>query len=235
MFKKILIIFLSTLAFSCTSVEKRESSTNETYEKIGFLGDLLDLKISDSKINVIVDKQFPGNTIKITNLINNKTETISNIEKKEIDGSRIVYVSDSIKTNLDVNNEFPYIKIENSKLNPTFIANKAKIFKEEQKVPNTSKVSNVEVVSLSKKTKIESSKIKNKIYLQYGSFYYSDYAHELNKNLKKFLISTDISVYGSKKKGYYVTIGPILNIKKFDEIFKLLKNNDYEGYEILVK
>ena len=235
MFKKILIIFLSTLAFSCTSVEKYESSTNETYEKIGFLGDLLDLKISDSKINVIVDKQFPGNTIKITNLINNKTETISNIEKKEIDGSRIVYVSDSIKTNLDVNNEFPYIKIENSKLNPTFIANKAKIFKEEQKVPNTSKVSNVEVVSLSKKTKIESSKIKNKIYLQYGSFYYSDYAHELNKNLKKFLISTDISVYGSKKKGYYVTIGPILNIKKFDEIFKLLKNNDYEGYEILVK
>lgn len=235
MFKKILIIFLSTLAFSCTSVEKHESSTNETYEKVGFLGDLLDLKISDSKINVIVDKQFPGNTIKITNLINNKTETISNIEKKEIDGSRIVYVSDSIKTNLDVNNEFPYIKIENSKLNPTFIANKAKIFKEEQKVPNTSKVSNVEVVSLSKKTKIESSKIKNKIYLQYGSFYYRDYAYELNKNLKKFLISTDISVYGSKNKGYYVTIGPILNIKKFDEIFKLLKNNDYEGYEILVK
>jgi hypothetical protein len=235
MFKKILIIFLSTLAFSCTNVEKNESFTNETYEKIGFLGDLLDLKISDSKINVIVDKQFPGNTIKITNLINNKTETISNIQKRELDGSRIVYVSDSIKTSLDVNNEFPYIKIENSKLNPTFIANKAKIFKEEQKVPNTSKVSNVEVVSLSKKSKIKSSKIKNKIYLQYGSFYYSDYAHELNKNLKKFLISTDISMYGSKKKGYYVTIGPILNIKKFDEIFKLLKNNDYEGYEILVK
>lgn len=235
MLKKVLIILLSSLAFSCTSVEKNQSFTNETYEKIGFLGHLIDLKISDSKINVIVDKQFPGNTIKITNLINNKTKTISNIQKKELDGSRIVYVSDSIKTSLDVNNDFPYIKIENSKLNPTFVANKAKIFKEEQKVPNTSRVSNVEVVSLSKKSKIESSKIKNKIYLQYGSFYYSDYANELNKNLKKFLISTNISMYGSKKKGYYVTIGPILNIKKFDEIFKLLKNNDYEGYEIIVQ
>jgi len=235
MLKKVLIILLSSLAFSCTSVEKNQSFTNETYEKIGLLGYLIDLKISDRKINVIVDKQFPGNTIKITNLINNKTETISNIQKKELDGSRIVYVSDSIKTSLDVNNDFPYIKIENSKLNPTFVANKAKIFKEEQKVPNTSRVSNVEVVSLSKKSKIESSKIKNKIYLQYGSFYYSDYANELNKNLKKFLISTNISMYGSKKKGYYVTIGPILNIKKFDEIFKLLKNNDYEGYEIIVQ
>lgn len=235
MLKKVLIILLSSLAFSCTSVEKNQSFTNETYEKIGFLGYLIDLKISDSKINVIVDKQFPGNTIKITNLINNKTETISNIQKKELDGSRIVYVSDSIKTSLDINSEFPYIKIENFKLNPTFVANKAKIFKEEQKVPNTSRVSNVEVVSLSKKSKIESSKIKNKIYLQYGSFYYSDYANELNKNLKKFLISTNISMYGSKKKGYYVTIGPILNIKKFDEIFKLLKKNDYEGYEIIVQ
>ena len=236
MIKKNIYIFLSILVFaSCTNIEKKNNKIVDSYEKKGFLGYLDELNIKDNNTNVLVEKEFPGNTIKITNLLNNKSETISNIQKKELDGARIIYVSQLIKNSLEINDSIPYIRIESSKLNPTFVANKAKIFQEEQKVSNTSKVSSVEVVPLSKNVNNTLKKSNKRIYLQYGSFYYDDYAKELNQNLKKFINSTKISIYGSKKKGYYVTIGPILNINKFDEIFSLLKNNDYEGYEILVK
>ena len=109
-----------------------------------------DIKVFDTKLDAIVANTYPGNSIKITNLLNKKNLTLKNIEKKSISGSRLIYVSDSVIRKLEVNKNLPYVKIEeirNSKSNPTFVANKAEIFQEEKKVLNTSRVSNVEVVS----------------------------------------------------------------------------------------
>ena len=231
--KKLLIFFLFLGLHSCANVNQE----SKLYEDVGFLGKLSDIKVFDTKLDAIVANTYPGNSIKITNLLNKKNLTLKNIEKKSISGSRLIYVSESVIRKLEVNKNLPYVKIEeirNSKSNPTFVANKAEIFQEEKKVLNTSRVSNVEVVSLSKPRLKENVATNKKIYLEFGSFYYIDYAKELQKNLKSFLSFENIVIEGGKKN-YHVTIGPISSISIYDQLFFKLKNKNYEGYKILIK
>ena len=72
------------------------------------------------------------------------------------------------------------------------------------------------------------------MFIQYGSFYYSNYAKELRYNLKKFLPTKNIAIKG-KVGNYLVTIGPIKNLEEYDLIFKKLNFNKFDGYEIIIK
>jgi hypothetical protein len=231
--KKLLIFFLLFGLYSCANVNQEA----KLYEDIGFLGKLSDIKVIDTKLDAIVSNSYPGSSVKITNLLSAKTLIVSNIEKKAINGSRLIYVSESVVSKLEISKNLPYIKIEeirSSKANPTFVANKAEIFQEEKKVLNTSRVSNVEVISLGKPGLKENIATNKKIYLEFGSFYYIDYAKELQRNLKSFLSFENIVIEGGKKN-YHVTIGPISSISIYDQLFFKLKNKNYEGYKILIK
>jgi len=231
--KNLLIFFFLFGLYSCANVNQEA----KLYEDIGFLGKLNDIKVLDTKLDAIVSSSYPGSSIKITNLLNQNTLTLRNIEKKLLNGSRLIYVSESVVSKLEINKNLPYIKIEeirSSKSNPTFVANKAEIFQEEKKVLSTSRVSNVEVISLSKPGLKENIATNKKIYLEFGSFYYIDYAKELQKNLKSFLNFKNIVIEGGKKN-YHVTIGPISSVSIYDQLFLKLKNKNYEGYKILIK
>ena len=226
-------IFVSLFFFSCSNI----SNDNKiiSFEKKGFIGNLKDLKIKNKNIEIAVSKNFIGNSLKITNLHNKKSINLFKIKKlKNIDITRIGYVSEAVANELEINTEFPIVKIESVKKNRTFIANKAKIFQEERRLKNTSKVNNVEVISLIKK-KLLKKKIKKKyLFIQFGSFYNFEYAKKLRANLKNFLTAKNIAIKG-KVGNYLVTIGPIKNLEEYDLIFKELNFNKFNGYEIIIK
>jgi hypothetical protein len=234
MLKKYLFVtFVSLFFFSCTNIQKVDRSIS--FEEKGLVGNLSDLKIKNKNIEIVVGKNFNGSSLKITNLDNKKSMNLFKIKKiKSLDKSRIAYVNDSVVNQLEINTQFPFVKIESIKQNRTFVANKAKIFQEEKRLKNTSKVYSVEVISLGKK-KLSKKKIKKKtLFIQYGSFYYSNYAKELRDNLKKFLPTKNIAIKG-KVGNYLVTIGPIKNLEEYDLIFKELNFNKFDGYEIIIK
>ena len=156
------------------------------------------------------------------------------IEKKPIPESRIIYISDAVASSLGIEKDLPYVKIESIKKNPTFVANKAKIFKEERKIKKANKVSDVKIISLSGGKNIKKDKHKNLIYLEFGSFYYLKYAKDLRNSLKDFLSNQNIAIKGSPGN-YLLIIGPIGNMNKYDLIYSKLKANNFEGYQIKVK
>jgi len=203
-------------------------------EKIGFSGNLGSLSSYKKNTQAVVTQDFKGNSLKITNLANQKSINLQYIEKKPIPESRIIYISDAVASSLGIEKNLPYVKIESIKKNPTFVANKAKIFKEERKIKKANKVSDVKIISLSGGKNIKKDKHKNFIYLEFGSFYYLKYAKDLRNNLKDFLSNENIVIKGTSSN-YLLTIGPITNMNKYDLIHNKLKVNNFEGYKIKVK
>ena len=72
------------------------------------------------------------------------------------------------------------------------------------------------------------------MFIQFGSFYYFEYAKKLRANLKNFLTAKNIAIKG-KVGNYLVTIGPIKKLEEYDLIFKKLNFNKFNGYEIIIK
>ena len=77
-------------------------------------------------------------------------------------------------------------------------------------------------------------KLKKKIYLRYGDFYYEYYATGLMKMLR-LRLGDNIVYKSSKKNSHYVYIGPISSIKNYDKIHLKLKQIGLAGYDITIK
>ena len=169
--KKSLIAFSFLFFFSCTNVVKVSLT-----EKTGFSGNLESLSTYKKNTQAVVGRDFKGNSLKITNLINRKSINLQYIEKKPIQESRIIYISDFVASSLEIEKNLPYVKIETIKKNPTFVANKAQIFKEERKIKKANKINDVKIISLSGRKNTKKDNRRNFIYLEFGSFYYFEYA-----------------------------------------------------------
>ena len=79
---------------------------------------------------------------------------------------------------------------------------------------------------------ISSETGKKNIYLEYGPFYNKSYANILVSNLEKNISKKKI-VIKLKKNDNYVTVGPLLNLKEFDNYSNKL--NKLSGYNIIIK
>ena len=227
-YKFLIIIFF--LLFSCQAPKN-----NFVYESNGFAGSLTDLGIRENTevSQVALNKKIPSKNIKITNLSNNKSIVISNIIFKKIESEYSIFLNNKAFSDLNLDSNLPYVRIETIKANPKFIAKTAKEFKEEKKVSNVSKVSSVGVISLNSKNKSNLVKNNKNIYLKYGSFYYKSYALSLKNNLRNILKFNQISVEG-KGKSFNVLIGP-LKMSQYKQVYNLLKTTNYDSYDIIVK
>ena len=68
-------------------------------------------------------------------------------------------ITKAVATKLELNADLPILEIIEIKKNKSFIAKKAKIFKEEEKIPSKAPVASVQISNISKK-KIVKKKIK---------------------------------------------------------------------------
>ena len=211
------------------------SKNNFVYESNGFAGNLIDLGIKENSevFQVALNKKISSKNIKITNLSNNKSIIISNIIFKKVESEYSIFLNNKAFSDLSLDSNLPYVRIETVKANPKFIAKTAKEFKEEKKVSNVSKVSTVGVISLNSKNKSSLVKNNKNIYLKYGSFYYKSYAVSLKNNLRNILKFNQISVEG-KGKSFNVLIGP-LKMSQYKQVYNLLKKTNYDSYDIIVK
>tara|TARA_B100000161_G_scaffold205031_1_gene150195 strand:- start:47 stop:673 length:627 start_codon:yes stop_codon:yes gene_type:complete len=208
MYRFLYLLFL--FLFSCTSQKV-------IYEKKGFL-------VLNNEGIIAIKNIKKNKLVKIINIENmNYVKVTTNEDYKGLE-NRVGNVDLVTFNNLKLSKKFPLVIVEESIENPKFIAKKAKIFDKEKKVASSvfREEINMEI----------SSEIDKNIYLEYGPFHNKSYANVLVRNLEKNISKKKI-VIKFKKNDNYVSVGPLVNLKEFDNYSNKL--NKLDGYNIIIK
>ena len=189
-------IFLLIFVTSCIKDINYQNinfpETNTKFTNSGFALIYDDTLYSDKVINkkmndrdlIIFQKNLKkGASVKLINPINNKS-LLAYVGKKTIYPSfNNSVVSKRIAFELELNNDEPYIIIEEIIDNSTFFAKKAKIYEEEKKVANKAPVEKIVVNDLNKISKKNNTKKTKKFNysIKIADFYFEDSAKTMKK------------------------------------------------------
>ncbi len=192
----------------------------------------------DNKGLYIFHKNLKKNSfVKITNPSNQKTviaEVISNKAKFSDFYNSVITLRIAEELSLDLNE--PYIDLILISENSTFIAKKAKTFKEEKNVAEKAPVDGIKIDNLGETIVQKKEILKNNIFnysIKIADFYYKDSAKNMSDriinetNIKNPIIKT---ISNTK---YRVLIGPFNDIKKLEESFNDIKSLNFENIKIL--
>ena len=147
-------------------------------------------------------------------------------------------ITKELAKNLNLNNEIPLVEILEIKKNKSFVAKKAKIFKEEKKISNNAPVANVKISNISKKPIFKKKQKENQeIFILIASFSTYNIAKFLKDRIVKELPQYDIKKLKIKKikdKEINLISGPYnaVNLVKNDYI--QLKKFGFEELNIFL-
>ena len=192
----------------------------------------------DNRSLLIFHKNLKKNSfVKITNPINQKTviaEVISNKVKFSNFYNSVITLRIAEELSLDLNE--PYIDLVLISQNSTFIAKKAKTFKEEKKVAEKAPVDGIKIDNLGNSNLQKKETSRDKIFkysIKIADFYYKDSAKNM---LDRIINETNIKnpiIRRITNTKYRVLIGPFNDIKKLEDSFNEIKLLNFENIEIL--
>ena len=192
----------------------------------------------DNRSLLIFHKNLKKNSfVKITNPINQKTliaEVISNKVKFSNFYNSVITLRIAEELSLDLNE--PYIDLVLISQNSTFIAKKAKTFKEEKKVAEKAPVDGIKIDNLGNSNLQKKETSIDKIFkysIKIADFYYKDSAKNM---LDRIINETNIKnpiIRRITNTKYRVLIGPFNDIKKLEDSFNEIKLLNFENIEIL--
>ena len=247
---KSLIIIIFIFLLGCEQNNLNKNVLNQEivtkYKNSGFALIYDSVLIKEKKISKKIDnrsllifhKSLKKNSfVKITNPVNQKTviaEVISNNVKFSDFYNSVI--TSRIAEELSLNLNEPYINLVLISQNSTFVAKKAKTFKEEKKVAEKAPVDGIQIDNLGEINQPKNETIKEEIFsysIKIADFYYKDSAENMSNrivnetNIKNPLIQT---ISNTK---YRVLLGPFNDIKKLEDSFNEIKSLDFENIEIL--
>jgi hypothetical protein len=247
------IILIISFIFSLTGCEQNNLDKNSInkeklskYKNSGFAlvynNDLKKEKQISKKINnrglFIFHKNLKKNSfVKITNPSNQKTviaEVISNKVKFSDFYNSVITLRIAEELSLDLNE--PYIDLILISENSTFIAKKAKTFKEEKKVAEKAPVDGIQIDNLGENIIQKKEIVKNKIFnysIKIADFYYKDSAKNMSDRIINETNIKNPIIRRISNTKYRVLLGPFNDIKKLEESFNDIKSLDFENIEIL--
>tara|TARA_A100001011_G_scaffold399436_1_gene508083 strand:- start:26228 stop:26872 length:645 start_codon:yes stop_codon:yes gene_type:complete len=214
MFKKKFLIFY-LLLFSCTL-------SQNFYEKTGFA------YINDGK--KVFSSLPKGTLIKVTNVKTSDSKVIVTDEIIRNLESRIISLPYTVSKDLKLNRSLPLVHLQSLRKNKIFIAKKTKIYEEEKKIKNNIKLEKISILDLNKK-----KNTNNRIYLNFGPFYYKRYADQIYDTLNKKFNKKNIIFKDYNDKNYLITFGPLNNLKEYDKIYTKLVKIGLIGFDIKIQ
>ncbi len=246
---KIIIIILFFL-FSCeTNNINRNSTKNiipvETFSNKGFTlvfnNDLkkrkIVNKIIDDRSLIIFQKNLKKDTsVKITNLLNNKSLLVKVGVSSKYPNFYNSVVSKRIYDELELDENEPYIQISTISENSSFLAKKAKIYDEEKKVADKAPVDGISISDLSaNKTKTIKNKDKDKFnyIIKIADFYYENTANMMQKRIKEELKLNNSKISKISNTNFRVYFGPFDNLKSLKKAFDDISPLNFENIEII--
>ena len=192
----------------------------------------------DNRSLLIFHKNLKKNSfVKITNPINQKTviaEVISNKVKFSNFYNSVITLRIAEELSLDLNE--PYIDLILISQNSTFIAKKAKTFKEEKKVAEKAPVDGIKIDNLGNSNLQKKEASRDKIFkysIKIADFYYKDSAKSMQDRIVNETNIKNPIIKRITNTKYRVLIGPFNDIKKLEDSFNEIKLLNFEKIEIL--
>ena len=177
------ILFL-LLIVSCAPGLKtlnQKKSYNSTgfaylYNDFDFKEKIIKGKMNNSKMQISHQNLKIGTLLKIINPKNKKSIVLKNTKRIRYPEFYKILITQPVLDELNLNKELPVLEIIEIKKNKSFIAEKAKVFNEEKKIPSNAPVTSVKISNISKNKVTKSNNSKDLIFIHIASFYSKDTA-----------------------------------------------------------
>ena len=240
---KILIFFFILISCSphYTKLDNRKPYNSTGFAYIYNVNDY-ETKVIKGKMNnellQISHKDLKIGTL--IRLINPKTKenlVLKNIKRTKYPDFYKILITKSVAEKLNINKTLPLIEIQEIKKNKSFIAEKAKIYKEERKISSRAPVTSVKIANISKKKPIKESINSENIYILIASFYTKEAANLLVKRITTETSNYYIQKLKIKKKSskkFEVLSGPYKYINLLKNDYINLKNFGFEELEVFI-
>ena len=244
-----IIIFLAIILTSCETTNKKVITNKDfkNYSNDGFAliynNDIFKKRIVSKKIDqrslIIFNNKLKKDTdIKITNLLNEKylIAKVGKNSKYPIFYNSVI--SERIATELDIDPDQPYVRVETINSSNTFVANKAKTFDEEKKVANKAPVDSISIqnISLEKDNNTKVKKVKNtkfEFIIKFADLFFEESAITLKKRLEDEYNLKDINIKKMSKNLYRVYKGPFYNLGSIKNVYNEIANINFENIELI--
>ena len=121
--------------------------------------------------------------IKISNPKNNESIILKNVRRIRYPDFYKILITKAVTEKLKLDKNLPILEIVEVKKNKSFVAKKAKIFKEEEKIHNKAPVDTVKIDNISLIKKNQSKITNEKFYIIIAEFYSKESANILKKRI----------------------------------------------------
>tara|TARA_B100001564_G_C20625817_1_gene664617 strand:- start:813 stop:1562 length:750 start_codon:yes stop_codon:yes gene_type:complete len=237
----ILILFITSCSTNYTKLDNRKPYNvkglayifnNKDYENKLIKGklknDLLQISHQDLKLGTMI------------RLINPKTKdsiVLKNLKKIKYPEFYKILITKEVASKLNIDENLPLVEVLEIRKNKSFVAEKAKIFNEEKKLPVNAPVATVKIDNISKKKNNKKKIQQNNIFILVGSFYLESSAEFLKGRIIK-----EISDYDRKKliikrknsKEIEVISGPYKSVNLLKNDYIKLKKIGFEEMDIFI-
>ena len=137
----------------------------------------------------------------------------------------------------DRNTNLPLLEIIEIKKNKSFVAEKAKIYNEEKKIPSKAPVANVQISNISKNKILKGNKGSENIFLHIGTFYSIKTAKFLKERIIEEIKDLDQKKLKIKKinsKETQVISGPYNSVNSLKNDYIKFKNYGFEELDVFI-
>ena len=237
----IILFFILSCSPQFTTINQKKFYSSKgiayIYNDFDFNEKIIKGRMNNNKMEISHQNLRTGTLIKIINPKNNETMVLKNIKRIKYPDFYKVLITKPVaeKLNLDVN--LPLLEIIEVKKNKSFIAEKAKIYNEEKKIPSKAPIASVQISNIS----IDKSKITTKtieeIFILVASFYSLEAAKFLERRIINEVINLDIKKLRIKKinsKETQVILGPYNSVNLLKNDYIKLQNFGFEELNIFI-
>tara|TARA_E500000331_G_scaffold282522_1_gene276212 strand:- start:17 stop:775 length:759 start_codon:yes stop_codon:yes gene_type:complete len=247
-FNKYLIIFLILVPISCTknanNITKDFSFTDRftnkgftlVFDDILFQENIIDKKMDDRSYFIFQRNLKKNSTVKITNLLNNKS-VIAKVKSNKSNYPLFFnsVITKRISEDLEINQDEPYVEIALITNNSSFIAKKTKTWEEEKEVAEKAPIDGIVINDLNK-TKVKKKVDKSNKFLysiKIADFYYKKSAQQMVERIKNETSIKRYKVLSLSKTKFRVILGPFNDINSLKNSYNNVLLLNFENLEII--
>ncbi|MDB3858210.1 hypothetical protein N9305_02280 [Pelagibacteraceae bacterium] len=235
----ILLLVFTSCTHSYNNAKIIKSFTSKgfayIYDDLDFTNKIIKKKLNNDLPQIAHKDIRPGSLVRIINVKTNDSIIIKSSKRINYPDFYKVLITKPVADKLNLVSEFPLVEVTVIKKNKSFIAERTKIFKEEEQIHNKAPVENVAVANISKNIIDKSKKKKDNFYIIIAEFYSNDSALNLKKRINDELINFDIKklqIKAKNSKKITLLSGPYTSINLMKNDYIQLKNLGFEELDI---
>jgi len=237
----ILLFFTLSCTAHYTKLDNRKpyNSTGFAYiyNEYDYENKKINKKLNNELLQISHKDLKTGTLVKLINPETKETLVLKNFKSIQYPDFYKILITKSVAIKLNINDELPLIEVLEIKKNKSFIAEKAKIFKEEKNISSKAPVTSVKIANISKK-KINIKKINSSnIYIFVASFYTNEAANILKQRIINEMPNYSIKKLKIRKKSskeFEVLSGPYKSVNSLKNDYIKIQNFGFEELDIFI-